>query len=125
MVQKCFIMAQQICFITAHYLALELQRKHAVYVVSRVYRSGTIRGYALDMKTIYWARSHKSSVRVPLKAKTLLGAKREAWAWITERYCGVTVMVRTIHENENSVFQAIAAKPVCPITGKVEKWKEV
>ena len=75
------------------------------------------------MQTIYWAKSHKSSALVPLNARTLLGAKREAWGWITERCTGVTILVAG--DEETGMYTAIAVKCVCPITGKVEQWKEV
>ncbi len=90
-------------------------------MVSGVWLLGTNCGYVWDMQAIYWAKSHKSSIYKPLRSRTLSGAKREAWAWITEQYCGVTVLIASTCLD----YLPVASKSVCPITGKTKKWKEV
>jgi predicted ATPase len=70
-------------------------------------------------KTIYYAQSSKSATFVKLKAKTLLGAKREAWAWITEQYTGVSIQIM----DADGMRQTVAIKRVDSITGKVQAWQ--
>lgn len=70
-------------------------------------------------KTIYYAQSSKSATFVTLKAKTLLGAKREAWAWITEQYTGVSIQTM----DPDGMRETIAIKRVDPITGKIQPWQ--
>lgn len=70
----------------------------------------------------YYAQSSKSATFVKLRAKTLLGAKREAWAWITERYLDYTgVSIQTM--DDDGMRQTVAIKRVDPITGKVQPWQ--
>jgi hypothetical protein len=77
----------------------------------------------MSMPAKYFAKS-ATGVQVPLRAKTLLGAKREACVWA----CGgsVSLLVANIHPYGDSWFTTIAHRPVCPITGKVYgPWRSV
>ena len=85
-------------------------------------RVGIESAYVFGMSkttNVYYAQSSKSATFVRLKAKTLLGAKREAWAWITERCTGVSVQTM----DDDGMRQTVAIKRVDPITGKVQPWQ--